>query len=209
MLVSDIITRVRRTVGDTDSLQVTDQDIYRWINDAMREIAADNQLLQKNATSNTIIGTAQYALPTDILKLYSITYDGQRLDISTLAEAEDSYTPTAANATPSAAYIWAGQITLTPTPDAVKSLVVSYTKQPTEVTAGTDTPEVPSQYHQRLVDYCKAQVAEMDDDMPRYQLKMDEFRTGVQNLKDHPEWENDAYPYINYVPEYEDTGYVL
>jgi hypothetical protein len=55
---------------------------------------------------------------------------------------------------------------------------------------------LPVGYHVRLVDYCLAQVAQQDDDMNRYQLKMEEFRSGVHNLKDQSEWENDYYPMI-------------
>lgn len=197
MLVSDIITRVRRSVGDIDALQVTDEDIYRWINDAMREVAANNQLLQIKASTQTASGTSGYNLPTDILKLHSVRYDKTKLRVVTLKEAEDTYdVGNVSTGTPQVCYIWANKFELVPTPNAAKTLDFFYTRQPTDVTASGDTPEIPSQYHQRLVDYCKAQVAEMDDDMDRYSVKMNEFRTGVQNLKDHPEWEHEMYPSI-------------
>lgn len=197
MLVSDIITRVRTTAGDKDALQFTDQDVMRWINDAMQEVAADNQLLQKIATTATVAGTDNYAIPTDILKLHSVRLDGRKIRVTTLNDAEQDYGfEEPERGDPSLCYVWAGFIKFLPIPDRVQDLEVVYTRNPTDVTAVGNTPELPPMYHQRLMDYCLAQVAQMDDDMDRYNIKMNEFRTGVQNLKDHPEWEHDAYPYI-------------
>lgn len=196
MDVAAIISRVRRTAGDIDVLQFEDADIIRWINDAMRECASDNQLLQVRATSTTSVGTAEYGVPTDILKLHSVLVDGQKLPVVTLDEYDSHHGSTLTSGTPVGCYIWAGKITLFPIPDQSAPLVINYTRNPTEVAVATDVPELPVSYHQRLVDYCLAQVAQQDDDMTRYQMKMDEFRTGVQNLKDHPEWENNLYPTI-------------
>jgi hypothetical protein len=197
MLVSDIITRVTRSVGDTDKLQVTDQDVMRWINDGMREAAIQNNLLQVKGTINTIAGTAAYAFPTDVLKLHSLLYDGNSLDLQTLQDVNDSYTTaTATQGVPQVAWIWAGQINLYPVPNAVKVMTVYYIRNPVEVSTTSAAPELHESYHKRLVDYCLAQVAEMDDDMARYQIKMDEFRTGVASNKDEMQWEENLYPFV-------------
>lgn len=200
MLVSDIITRVRVAIGDNESISVSDADIMRWINDAMREVAASNQLLQVTGVQNTIVGTEGYALPSapTLLKLHSVRYDKLKLPIYTRAEAEDRLgIDGTTKGSPSVAWVWSNKINLWPIPDSVKELEINYTRQPTDVTAVGNTPDLPVQYHRRLVDYCLAQVAEMDDDMARYQLKMQEFETGVQKIKDVPDWEDDYYSYIS------------
>jgi hypothetical protein len=97
--------------------------------------------------------------------------------------------------TPEVAWVWAGLIELYPVPNSIKNLDIYYTRQPVLVTTTANTPELPLQYHQRLVDFCLAQVAQMDDNQELYMLKMEEFRTGVSKLKDLPEWENDLYPF--------------
>lgn len=206
MRVSDIIRRVRNIAGDVDVQQFTDGDIIRWINDACRECASDNQLLQKKATLTVTRGIGGYSIPDDILKLHSIRYDDSKLAILSLQEAEEKGIEGSSTGTPDFSYLWAGKIELYPTPDNNSStLVVYYTRIPVEVEGEMSEPDLPAPYHARLVDYCLAQVAQQDDDLNRYQLKMQEFRTGVQNLKDQPEWNNDLYPYM--VVSDRDAGY--
>ena len=200
MLVQDIVKQVRGIAGDIDVLQFSDDDIIRWINNGSRECAIDNQLLQKRATSTLVVDQGSYVLPTDILKLHSIKVDDERIRITTLddVEEEDSSTYTGK---PSKAYVWAGNIELLPKPDSAYSMAVYYTRQPALVNDLTDDIDLPESYHMRLVDYCLAQVAQQDDDMNRYQVKMQEFRTGVSNLKDQPEWEDNLYPMISYTED--------
>ena len=196
MLVSDIISRVRNIAGDVEKIQFSDATIMQWINDGMREAASDNNLLQVTGTTPTVAGTNKYDIPADILKLHSIRHNGDDLRVVTLDEAQQAGYLTSEQGSPTAAWVWAGKITLYPTPAAAGSLEIDYIKTPTDVTNTGDTPIIPAMYHMRLVDYCLAQVAQQDDDLNRYQMKMEEFRTGVQNLKDQPEWEQDEYPYI-------------
>jgi len=197
MLVSDIISRVRNIAGDVEAIQFTDDTLFQWINDGMREAASDNNLLQITATVATTPGTVEYSLPVDILKLHSIQYDDTEVPLITLDEAQSRGYINSDEGFPIAAWVWAGKIRLSPIPNTSKNLKVSYSRSPVEVTAADNTPELPVMYHMRLVDYCLAQVAQQDDDLTRYQVKMEEFRSGVHNLKDQPEWENNLYPMIS------------
>lgn len=197
MIVSDVISRVRRIAGDMDALQFSDADCLQWINDATKECASNNQLLQKTATQTVTNGDGDYSLPTDILKIHSIKYDGIKLRTLTLQQADEEFTLDTSKGTPSIAYVWANLLNLYPIPDnSTKQLQILYTRTPVEVTAVGDSIDLPVMYHRRLVDYILAMVAEQDDDQNRYQMKMEEFRSGVQSLKDDPEWEQDSYPFI-------------
>lgn len=197
MKVSDIISRVRNIAGDVDVLQFSDTSIIAWINDAMREIAADNQLLQKSATQTTTVGQSKYPLPADILKFHSVLYDGSDLRMIDFQTAKQEGYLDGNEGSSFVAWTWAGNLVLYPAPDESKSLELIYTRTPVEVAGDAETPEVPAQYHNRLVDYCLAQVAQQDDDINRYNMKMAEFRTGVQAVKDLPEYEQNLYPYMN------------
>lgn len=198
MNVGQVISRVRKIVGDTDVLQFTNADCYEWINDATKECASNNQLLQKTATSTVTQGDGDYVLPTDILKIHSVKYDGIKLRTTTMEEADKEFTLDTAQGTPVVAYVWANVLNLYPIPDnSTKSLQILYTRTPAEVTGDADAIDLPVMYHRRLVDYCLAMVAEQDDDQNRYQMKMEEFRSGVQSLKDDSEWEHDLYPSIS------------
>ncbi len=204
MLASDVIARVRATAGDTNVLQFSDATVLTWINDGIKECAVGNNLLQKRASSTTVIGTEAYNLPTDILRLHSVKVDGVKLPIYTLNEYEEYIgdrdpSVTINTGSPEIAYVWANKLNLVPAPDSsTKDLVIDYIYDPVQVTVvGTDLSTIiPVGYHSRIVDYCLAQVAQQDDDMGRYQLKMDEFKSGVSGLEDQPKQSEDSYPYM-------------
>lgn len=203
MLVSDAITQVRATAGDTSALQFTDAQIVAWINNGIRECATDNNLLQKRGTQNTVVGQGNYVIPTDMLKLHTVRYDNKKLDFITLEEFDKIYSgvgsDTTSRGTPNIAYIWAGVLYVYPIPDAVKVLTVDYSKDAAQHTTGAVGVELnlPVSYHMRIIDYCLAQIAQQDEDLNRYATKMQEFRTGVQMVKDQDEYANDLYPSIS------------
>jgi hypothetical protein len=198
MIVADIIKRVRDIAGDTDVLQFTDATLRDWINEGMRQCAIDNDLSQKTITQNTVVGTGSYSLPTDIVKIHSIKYDNEKLPILTKEEFDEQYTTDGTDrGRPVNGVIWAGNLELYPVPDGVKPLRIDYVAQPTEVADNNATPAIPTSYHGRLVDFCLAMVAQQDSDINLYQLKMDEFRSGVQSLKDEHNIATDEYPSIS------------
>lgn len=202
MKVADIITRVRNIAGDVNVLQFTNEQVLDWVNDGVRECAIQNNLLQKRGTQTVVSGQREYSLPADVMRLHSVRYDNDKLSIRTMEEFDEVYgDSTTATGTPTVCYVWAGFLNLYPTPDnSVKQLVIDYIYDPAPILIAdiaTTEPPLPTSYHARLVDYCLAQVAQQDDDYNRYQLKMQEFKSGVQDLKDLPEWEYDQYPYIS------------
>lgn len=201
MKLSSVISRVRSSAGDTDALQFTDAQLLEWINDGIRECAIQNNLLQKRASSSSSVGTSEYPLPTDILKLYSVKYDGSKLQGLTLDEFDERYgrVDGGSNSSPACFYVWGGVLNLYPVPSSQGSLVVEYIYSPTDLGPEDYDKELPLPvgYHSRIVDYCLAQVAQQDDDINRYTAKMQEFTTGVSQLKDQPEYTEDVYPSIN------------
>lgn len=205
MLVSEIATRVKRQFGDEAGAQITDADIIRWINDAQREIAVANDLLQTTATTAAVVGQDQYSLPPDVLTLRSVRFAGNKLKLLTAEEAAtligtDNGTT---QGTPTYYSTWGIKIDLYPAPASADpdDLQLYYTRQPAAVALVTDTPELPTQYHNRIVDYCIAQAYELDDNYESYESKMKVFQTGVDRLKGQSEWQGqDVYPSISVSP---------
>lgn len=204
MNAGDLIKRVRNIAGDVDALQFTNSQLVDWINDGIRECAQVNNLLQKRGSQATVPGQSDYSIPDDILKLHSIKYNDIKLSLLTLEEFDEQYvgvgaSTTSSPATPSVCYVWAGSLTLFPAPSEAKQLVIDYLYAPAELTEDNLDVEIPLPvgYHIRIVDYCLAQIAQQDDDMNRYTAKMQEFKSGVQDLKDQPEYSYDLYPTIS------------
>lgn len=204
MKVIDVITRVRVTTGDTTVAQFTNDQVLAWINDGIRECAVGNNLLQKTANQDSVVGTGNYTLPTDILKMHSILYDNKKIDMLNKEEFDERYSgvglATSDRGVPSVGFIWAGILNLYPIPDSVKQISIAYLYDPPlHLIDNVETEEVglPVGYHARIVDYCLAQVALQDDDLNKYQMFLQAFTTGVQSLKDQPEWDYDLYPHIS------------
>lgn len=207
MLITDIVRRVRESAGDIAVLQFSNATLTDWINDAIREAVIENSLLQARPITPTVAGTANYTLPTDIFKLHSVWYDGMKLDVITLEQWEERNAGSGgvvyADGDPNVAYVYAGILTVFPTPSAVKNLQINYTKLPATIAYVAspeswtpDSPSIPEQFHNRIVTYCLAQVALQDDDFNKYNAFMSEFKTGVIDLK-HSQEEDDLYPFIS------------
>lgn len=203
MLVSDIVTRVQRQFGDESGAQIDANDVMRWINDAQKEIARQRQLLQVTTQVTVTSGTGSYALPTNILHLRSVRYDGTVLRPISLEEAEETVPSYDAGAsiigsgTPSTYWVWGGLIYLYPIPNNSTSVLKSYyTRIPVEVTLTSDTPELPVQYHPRIVDYCLAQAYELDANPQQQSFKMGQFQAGVRQT-DMDMWQpRNVYPTV-------------
>ena len=201
MLANEIATRVKRQFGDESNVQITDDDIFRWINDAIREVATANDLLQTTAVTSIVSGQQDYTLPNDILTLRSIRYNGKKLKGLSIQESEEYIDSDSAVAegTPFCFWIYAHDLTIYPIPqeNVVNGLKIYYTRQPEEVNAGGDTPEIPAAYHNRLVEYCLAQAYELDENWSASQLKAQQFTEGVKALTHQQDWTSqDFYSHI-------------
>lgn len=203
LTVQAILTRVQRAFGDSAGVQIDQTDIIRWINDAQREIVMKNQLLQAIGTTAVVAGQTGYSLPADLLTLRSIKVDGNKLRPLTLSEAETAIpdfdsTANYPSGTPTHFWIWANSFTVYPAPTSVNlQFKIYYTRQPADIANLVDTPELPVQYHNRIVEYCLQQAYELDENWAASQAKAQQFDQGVNQLKDNIDWaERDFYPSI-------------
>lgn len=205
MLVSEIVTRVRDAAGDTAILQFTNATLTSWINDGIRECVVENSLLQVRAAQNTVINQSEYALPSDIFKFHSVLVNQFKLEMITLEQWEErnagEINMSADSGEPVCCYVYAGVLNIWPKPSAVVPLTINYTKLPAAIIYAEpiwtpSSPTIPEQYHNRLVTYCLAQIAQQDDNFEKYQALMLEFQTGVKQLNDSRH-EDDLYPFMS------------
>lgn len=215
MIVSDIYSRVKRQFGDESGVQVTDTDILRWINSGQREIVAQNEgLLEKTALTSTVANQQEYTLPTDllILKFISLKYSSQLsyfklkgLKTTDFNEYIDGWAGTSFGAgTPVVYTIFSGKIVLFPTPDATvaDALKIYYNRIPVDVTGSSDTPDLPTLYHEVLVKYCLQQAYEMDEDWDASQIKGSALDADIALLRGREEWkQQEFFPTITILSE--------
>ena len=208
MQLGEIITRVQRQFGDEVQAQITEDDVVRWVNDACLEIVTNNATNQGSVGTTTIVvGQFIYDLPADLLLLRSVRVNGRKLKGSTyeqLCEMDPDIENTVGE--PNHYWVYGGKLNLYPIPDSdLGNINILYVKTPDIMTVDMKTlePDVPKQYHPRIVEYCIAQAAELDDNLGHYQLKMGQFKENISSIRQNSEQpESDSYyPSITYVGE--------
>lgn len=210
MLVSDIITRVQRIFGDEAGVQLTTDDIIRFINDGVREIVYKNEsLLQKTSTANSVANQQEYTLPVDLLILRGVTWKDtgessyHRLKGLTLNEFNEYIDGwdggDFGSGVPLVYMIFEDKIKFFPTPSAstAAAMKIYYQRSPVSVATSVDTPDIPSIYHEVLVKYCLQQAYKMDEDVEAVALEQKDIMESINFLRGRSEWNpEETYPTI-------------
>lgn len=180
--VTNVMTAVKRIFGDESGVQLEDNDIILWVNQAQQAIVTKNGILKAKATTPIVAGTAVYSLAGVTPRIYqidSVLIDGRRVPNMSVAQAEDMISENdpagAESGDPSVWYEWAGELTFWPKPAANGTLLVRYTAAPASVTAATDLLGVPDDYFNEVVNFVLKQAYEMDENQAMMQLKGQEF----------------------------------
>ncbi len=177
MNVQDVVTRVRRTFGDEAAVQVSDEDVFRWINDAQVAIVKNNeQALPTTAFVNLVANQSTYTLPADYLMLQTLRWkfssmtSYQRLRFKSMQQLDeeiDGWDGTNYPAGNPVFYTLSDNTAiLFPTPDEsmTSGLKVLYSRKPTDVDNLSDSLTLPLIYHDTVVKYCLWQASMLDDD---------------------------------------------
>jgi hypothetical protein len=196
VIVSDVITRVRRTFGDEAAVQVTDADVIRWINDAQIEIVKNNDsALQKTSLLNLVADQSVYTMPTDMLILRSLRYKfSSDLSFSHLKFKNMQEFDTAIDGWDGTQFgsdrpifftMYEGKATLFPTPSEAMAfgLKVLYNMTPTDTVLNTDALGLPLIYHNTIVKYCMYQASLLDEDREPAVLYKTEFQQDMVTLQ--------------------------
>jgi hypothetical protein len=216
--VQDVATRVKRVFGDEAGVQITDDDIIRWINDAQEHIVMENEgLMEATATADVVVSQSDYDVPADFSVLRSLKYNGYRLKVMSFAEFNeyiDGYSaPTGVTpygpGIPEIFMVWNNKISLFPVPNTslTGGLSIYYIKHPTPVASLGDDLSVPLQYHNSIVKFCLKQAYDMDEDFSKSQMMKSEIDQELMKLNDRNKWTSqEYYPRITTLPEDENYG---
>ncbi len=202
----DIATYVKRQFGDESGVQITDADIFRWINAAQLEIVSRVAPIKAKATNDIVAGQSDYSLATlNIHQIESIHYNKLRLTNMPFAEAERLIiSPEQTSDTPSIWYEWAGVVTLWPTPSSsiVGGLTIYYTGTAVTVTVSTDPLSLPDKYFEAIVAWILSKAFELDEefDASNNQRTFFNDRLSEQNGEES-ESAHMTYPTITFVED--------
>lgn len=219
MNLGEIRTAVQRTFGDESGVQITNEDVTRWVNDAQMNIVLENEsLLQATAFASTVVGQQAYSLPVDLLILRGISFKGNadsayykllgmdRQKFDEYIEGWDSSTLTTGN--PLAYFVWNGSVEVFPVPTEVTTngFKIWYNQKPTPVVNDVDIPSIPEIYHRAIVDMCLQSAYEMDEDWDAVGNKSQQVNASVKLLRGREDWKvEESYPVITV--RMEDSGF--
>lgn len=182
---------------ESDSVLTSTQLLNFFCNGELRFCELSDVLQDVDTSVSTVVGTKEYAFPSNAMKLLRVTYDGEKIYFVTVATLDnwDRNWEAQSNGTPTNYYIrryedeW--KIGLYVPPDDALVLGVTYTRKPDTMGSIADsvTPEIPEEYHMALVYYALAQSYARDQEFDRgrrFYLKFRELaeRARVSYMRD-------------------------
>jgi hypothetical protein len=204
---SEVITSVKRTFGDESGVEVTDEDIIRWINDAQLEIIVQNPEVNASfAQVNITAGVSSYPMLANISNMYGIQaihYNGEYLNNLTFQQAQAHIIrkDTGQGGIPELWYERAGVVHLYPKPaaDIPQGLGVFYSAKPAKITSNSTPLSVPDHYFQTVCDYCLQQAYMLDENLQLSQAAKESFGQGIAQRANRVESQSNSYPTISVV----------
>lgn len=207
--VSDVAADVKRTFGDEASVQVTDSDIIRWVNQAQTEIVSKNQILLASGNTPSVANQYVYSLSElNIQSIRSVHYDGAKIKSLTFQDAEEyiSKDDPQHNATgiPEFWYTWGNsELMLYPTPaTADLPIAVYFYALPTTVTQTDDFLSLPDNYYNRVLEFVMSCAYEMDENFAASEARINRFESNLVSMhEDENKGAQDFYPVMYVRPE--------
>ncbi len=211
MNLGDVKVRVKRQFGDESAVQVTDDDIVRWANDAQRFACLDNDnLLEKISATDLVAGQQDYDQPVDLQNLKSIHIKNdpgelsyihmQGFDLQKFDAQIDGWDGSFYGPGMTFIYtVFADKVKVFPTPDTsvVAGLKFYYNRKPVNLVSDIDVIDLPEMYHSSVVDFCLQQAYEMDENLEASVNKQAQVSSQLRVAKGYSAWNNkEFYPEI-------------
>jgi hypothetical protein len=184
--VNDVFRQVKRKFGDESGVQLEDNDLIMWINDAARAIITENRILKVTATTPLIAGQTDYtfaSLTRPIYAIDSLLVGGARIKNMPMPQAEEFLTQNDPRGVevgfPQFWYEYGGTVVFWPKPLEDDTITLRYTAKPEAVTTSADLLPLPDDYFEDVVNYVLKQAYEMDENEGMARMKSDEFATSL------------------------------
>lgn len=210
--VGDIFRAVKRQFGDESGVQITDEDISRWVDDAQSDIIVNNSDVNASfAQINVIANQTAYPIKDHVANVFiiqSIHYNGEYLRNMSFQEAQAEIIkktqPGEHSGVPMFWYERAGVIHLFPKPASSISagLGVFYSARPTAITGNTTPLSVPDHFFSTIVNYCLSQAYLLDENAQMAQITSQNYDTAMAQRVNRTQSEHNTYPTITPVDDY-------
>lgn len=177
---AQILTTVRSQIAEVEAGYFTDDEIRSYMWQGECELAKLLQCTETNSsTTSTVVGTREYAQPTNIINIYRVTWDSFPLTKINVNEVDivegAAYAYTGSQGSPLYYYEDRNYIGLSPIPNAIKTLKVYYTAEPAEITSSSTAFTIPAIFGFYLSDYCLYRMYIKDADAERARFHLDRW----------------------------------
>ena len=207
--VADIAEYVKRQFGDEAGVQITDQDILRWVNAAQRELNARNEILRGVGSTDLTAGVTEYDISSiDMLKIHSLYVNGKPIEHRSFQAAEEyiiSQDPNrVSTGEPRVWWKWGNTLGFWPKPDAsvTDGIKIYFISAPNNIDDINGTLEIPDDYYNRVIEYVMAQAYELDEDSDSSRVKLDQFSDGLSRMAgQHDRTAIETYSTVTVLPE--------
>lgn len=151
-----------------------------YIQDGLQNMVAEGRGIEDTYSFTTTAGTRAYVLPTNLIEIKQVLYNGSRLRPMALIE-QDFFS--SGSTYPDRYALWGTplQILFGPTPpSAAEDVVIYYFREPNTLTNDNDEPEVPNRFRHYLADYAAANIKLTDGNAQDANMHMQRYQDGVK-----------------------------
>lgn len=203
--VQTAVAAVRRQFGDVDSIQITDDDIMAWINEACIDIVNNNPINEASISASTIVGVGGYDLPPDMYRSkMTVVVDGRVLELRSFQAAMTEYADDILRqGQPAVWYTYGNTLYVYPTPNQVVDMTIYYNKAPMKVSVVSDLLPVPDNYYTGVLSYVLSKAYELDEQPELMATQVNLYKEATQSVDNQEFPSTGTYPVIRDA-EYED-----
>lgn len=206
---TDIATALKRTFGDESGVQVIDDDVIRWINEAQLDICMKNRILKVRAGNDLVAGQGYYPLPDGIIAIESIHVNGIPVQPRTITQMEAlilAGDPGRIETKKQPEYWWeyAGGVEFWPKPSESVSqgLTIYFVAAPTLMTSLTSFLSIPDRYYKAVQESVLASAYEMDENFDAYAMKQQQLNNTLSQFINEEETSaHRTYSTIQYIED--------
>lgn len=153
-----------------------------WLNDAQRIMVRQCEIRtsQETASYTTTAGVSELELPEDFARLIDFTSESGPIPQLKLPEYDALES---VSGTPSAYVPSGGDLVLYPTPDGAYAFTLRYWRLPKDMSADSDEPETPAQYHALLPAYAMQKAYARENDYAASNFWKGEWEAGLLKMR--------------------------
>lgn len=168
------------------------------INEAQRYVTSQTDFRELFTSTDVTTANADsgYTLPTDYQRVYSVytvDSDGTQTPLEQISPAFYDEKGTTSTGKPSYYTMYGGEIKFWPVPDGVYTVRVRYFRDPANLVATNDEPEIPDTYHHLLVNYALWHCYERENDYNAAQYHKTRFDEDIMKCRGEVQYDIDDY----------------